>query len=443
MPTSNSLARKLFSMTWPMLFGALALMSFQLVDSFFISLLGTQPLAALGFTMPINQLMIGVQIGTGIAATALISRAIGAKQTDYAKRLSGLVLIIGCSLMGLLALLVLLLKQPILLALGADENVFTYTDSYWLPWLISSWSHAFLYFGNSLCRANGDTRLPGLMMVVTSVLNMLLDPLFIFVFDLGLPGAAYATIVSCIIGSSVIHSRLLKRRWLRFELREINIPAAIGSIAKISLPAMLSQLMPGMAALIATRIVALYGTTAIAAWALGTRLETFSIVIVLALTMSMPPMLGRMLGAGNLEQAHKLIRMAVRFILMLQVVVALFWLLVRPWLVSTLTQDPVTATYLASYMLWVPISYSFLGVCILMVSVCNALGMPMRAVLISILRLFACYLPAVALGAYLAEMEGIYYGILCGNLIAGISAWLLYRKGFRLLEAKTEHHART
>lgn len=438
MPTSNSLARNLFIMTWPMLFGVLALMSFQLVDSFFISLLGTQPLAALGFTMPINQLMIGVQIGTGIAATALISRAIGAKQTDYAKRLSGLVLLIGSGLMGALALLIFFLKQPILLALGADESVFVYTDSYWLPWLVSSWSHAFLYFGNSLCRANGDTRLPGLMMVVTSVLNMLLDPLFIFVFDWGLPGAAYATIVSCVLGSTVMHWRLIKRRWLLFELRQMDIPAAIGSVAKISLPAMLSQLMPGMAAMIATRIVALYGTTAIAAWALGTRLETFSIVIVLALTMSMPPMLGRMLGAGNLDQAHKLIRMAVRFILMLQVVVALFWLLVRPWMVDTLTQEPATAFYLASYMLWVPISYSFLGVCILMVSACNALGMPMRAVLISVLRLFACYLPAVALGAYLAEMEGIYYGVLFGNLIAGISAWLLYRKGFRRLEAKAK-----
>lgn len=417
-----------------MLFGVLALMSFQLVDSFFISLLGTEPLAALGFTMPINQLMIGVQIGTGIAATALISRAIGAKQGDYAKRLSGLVLLIGSGLMGGLGLTVLLLKQPILHALGADDSVFAYTDSYWLPWLVSSWCHAFLYFGNSLCRANGDTRLPGLMMVVTSLLNMLLDPLFIFVFDWGLPGAAYATIVSCIIGSSVIHSRLLKRQWLRFELREIDVPAAIRSIAKISLPAMLSQLMPGMAALIATRIVALYGTTAIAAWALGTRLETFSIVVVLALTMSMPPMLGRMLGAGNLDQAHKLIRIAVRFILLLQVGVALFWLLLRPWMVNTLTQEPATAAYLSSYMLWVPISYSFLGVCILMVSVCNALGMPMRAVVISMIRLFGCYLPAVALGAYLADMEGIYYGILGGNLLAGCGAWLFYRKGFRHIQ---------
>lgn len=307
-PIEHNLGRRLFAMTWPMLAGVVALMSFQLADSVFVGMLGTEPLAAMGFTMPINQLMIGIQIGTGIAATALISRAIGAGSSEHAKRLSTLVLLIGSSMIGLLALIVFLLKQPILHALGAGEEVFSYTDSYWLPWLLSTWSHAFLYFGNSLCRAHGNTRLPGLMMVVTSLLNIILDPIFIFVFDWGLPGAAFATIVSCIIGSIVIYTQLFKNHWLAFSIQRLELVPALASIAKISLPAMLSQLMPGMAALLATRIVASFGATAIAAWALGTRLETFSIVIVLALTMSMPPMLGRMLGARDLTQVHELIR---------------------------------------------------------------------------------------------------------------------------------------
>lgn len=433
-PTESNLGRRLFAMTWPMLAGVVALMSFQLADSAFVGMLGTEPLAAMGFTMPINQLMIGIQIGTGIAATALISRAIGAGSSEHAKRLSTLVLLIGSSMIGLLALIVFLLKQPILHALGAGEEVFSYTDSYWLPWLLSSWSHAFLYFGNSLCRAHGNTRLPGLMMVVTSLLNIILDPIFIFVFDWGLSGAAFATIVSCIIGSIVIYTQLFKNHWLAFSIQRLELVPALASIAKISLPAMLSQLMPGMAALLATRIVASFGATAIAAWALGTRLETFSIVIVLALTMSMPPMLGRMLGARDLTQVHELIWLAVRFILVLQVFVALLWLLIRPWMIGLVAPEPATAEYLASYMLIVPISYSMLGVCILLVSSCNALGMPMRAVSTSMVRLFACYLPCASLGAWLGGMTGLYLGVLCGNIMAGLLAWQLYRQGFRKLK---------
>ncbi len=89
----QSLPRALFSMTWPMLFGTVALMSFQLVDSIFISMLGMQPLAALGFTLPLHQLLIGVQIGIGIASTALISRALGADNPERAKYLGGIVVL--------------------------------------------------------------------------------------------------------------------------------------------------------------------------------------------------------------------------------------------------------------------------------------------------------------------------------------------------------------
>ena len=193
-----------------MLFGAVALMSFQLVDSIFISMLGMQPLAALGFTLPLQQLLIGVQIGIGIAATALISRAIGAGKAEHAKYMGGLVVLAGCSVSLILCTLIWLLRTPLLDALGADAELLPYTESYWLPWLSSAWLGAFLYFANSISRAHGDTRLPGLTMVLTSILNMLLDPLFIFTFGLGLPGAAYATIAARLVGAAIMYSRILK-----------------------------------------------------------------------------------------------------------------------------------------------------------------------------------------------------------------------------------------
>lgn len=432
----QSLPKVLFSMTWPMLFGVVALMSFQLVDSIFISMLGMQPLAALGFTLPLHQLLIGVQIGIGIAATALISRAIGAGNPEHAKHMGGLVALAGCCVSFILCTLIWLLRLPLLNALGAGAELLPFTESYWLPWLISAWMGAFLYFANSISRANGDTRLPGLMMVVTSVLNMLLDPLFIFTFGWGLPGAAYATIVACLVGSGIMYWRIIKRHWLAFNPDKLATGPALFDIFKTSAPAMLSQLMPGTASLVATRLVAGFGGSAIAAWTLGSRLELFSIVIVLALTMALPPMVGRLYGSKQLERVHSLVLIAVRFVLALQVLIAVFWMASR-WLIApALAPDADTETYLMSYMLWVPISYAALGVCMLMVSVCNALGMPMRAVWISTLRLFVCYLPALWIGANLAEMSGLYIGVLVGNLAAGLLAWQLYQKGLRHIQQK-------
>src|SRR5690554_5125530 len=131
----QSLPRALFSMTWPMLFGVVAIMSFQLVDSIFISMLGMQPLAALGFTLPMQQLLIGVQVGIGIAATALISRAIGAGSPTRAKHMGGLVVLTGCCVTFLLCALIWLLRIPLLTALGASAELLPYIEDYWLPWL--------------------------------------------------------------------------------------------------------------------------------------------------------------------------------------------------------------------------------------------------------------------------------------------------------------------
>lgn len=430
----QSLPRALFSMTWPMLFGVVALMSFQLADSVFIGMLGTEPLAALGFTLPMQQLLIGVQVGIGIAATALISRALGAGSSTRAKHMAGLVVLVGCGVTFLLCALIWWLRIPLLNALGASVELLPYTESYWLPWLSSAWFGALLYFASSIARANGDMRLPGLMMVVTSLINIVLDPLFIFTFGWGLPGAAYATVVACVVGSGIIFSRILRRHWLDFKPSKLPIASALREIFNTSAPAMLSQLMPGLAALLATRLIADFGGSAIAAWTLGSRLELFSIVIVLALTMALPPMLARLLGSQQLDRVQALVLIALRFVLGLQVFIAVFWLACRGLLAPALAPDADTEQYLLGYLLWVPISYAPLGVCMLMVSVCNALGMPMRAVWISVLRWFACYLPALWLGATLGGMSGLYIGVLLGNLVAGIVSWRFYQRGLRHLQ---------
>lgn len=431
-----SLARQLFSMTWPMLFGVLSLMTFQLTDSAFIGQLGRDPLAALGFTVPMQQLITGMYVGLGIATTAIISRTLGQGEGLHAQRLGGLVVTIGATLAVLLCLSVWLFQGPILDLLGAETELRPVIRGYWAPWLVSAWTGAALYFGYAVCRANGDTRLPGYMMVATSLINIALDPLYIFVFGWGLPGAAWATITAFALGALVVYPTLTRRQWLRFDLFQLQLVQAIRRLVGIMAPAMVSQLMPPISAMLATALVAGFGSAAVAAWGLGTRLEFFSIVVVLALTMSMPPMVGRMLGAGELEKVRRLVRLAVRFIVLWQLAIGLIWLVASGFVAELFSRDGHVQEIMVSYLLRVPLSYSGLGVCILMVSINNALGMPMRALLISTLRLFACYLPMLWLGAQLAGLPGLMTGALVGNLAAGGMAYLLYRQGMRQLRAR-------
>ncbi|WP_372964269.1 MATE family efflux transporter [Marinobacter sp.] len=420
-------------MTWPMLFGVLSLMTFQLTDSAFVGQLGRDPLAALGFTVPMQQLVSGMYVGLGIATTAIISRTLGQGDSLRAQRLGGLVITIGATLALVLCLSVWLLQSLILNMLGAEEALRPAIREYWMPWLLSAWVGAMVYFSYAICRANGDTRLPGYMMIITSLLNIALDALYIFVFDWGLPGAAWATITAFTIGALVIYPLILKRQWLRFDLFQLQFLKAIRQLGGIMAPAMVSQLMPPLSAMLATALVAGYGSAAVAAWGLGTRLEFFSIVVVLALTMSMPPMVGRMLGAGKLEDIRKLVRIAVRFIVGWQLFIGLVWLGASGFVSTLFSPDANVQNVLLSYLLRVPLSYSGLGVCILMVSINNALGMSMRALLISVLRLFGCYLPMLWIGAQLAGLPGLMTGALIGNLVAGVMAYSLYRQGMNRL----------
>lgn len=434
--TRDGLGRSLFRMTLPMLFGVLSLMSYQLVDSAFIGQLGVDPLAALGFTLPMQQLIIGAQVGLGIATTALLSRAMGAGDADRAQRMGGLVVIVGGGLILLVCALLWTLRAPLMNLLGAEPALLPLIRAYWIPWLISAWLGAMLYFGYSIARAHGNTRLPGLLMVTTSLLNIVLDPLYIFVLGWGLPGAAWATITAFSLGILCLYPPLLGRHWLRFDLRNLRLVASLRSLSGMAVPAMLSQLAPPLSASLATALVAGFGATAVAAWGLGTRLEFFSIVVVLALTMSMPPMVGRFLGANDIPRIRALVSLAVRFIIVWQLAVSLLWLVLSGTLSSLLTQDAAVADTLRAYLLRVPLSFSGLGVCMLMVSVCNALGMPLRALSASVARLFVCYLPALWIGAWAGGLTGLFTGAAIGNVVAGLMAWSLYRRGFARLTAR-------
>ncbi len=430
----TSLSKQLFSMTWPMLFGVLSLMSFQLVDSAFIGQLGVLPLATQGFTLPMQMVIIGIQVGLGIATTAIISRAIGADKYLLAKQLGGLILILGCASVACLGGLIYFLRYPILNLLDAPADIFPIIDSYWPLWLISSWTGATLYFLYSLCRSNGNTMLPGSMMVITSILNAVLDPIFIFQFDLGIRGAAIATIISFSTGIFIVLPRVYKKHWMSFHWDDFDISGNIVSILAIMGPAMISQLLPPLSSMLATKLLATFGPSAVAAWAVGSRFEFFSIVSVLALTMSMPPMIGKLLGQKQYQQIEALIRIAIIFILGFQTLLAGISFILADALSLLMTSDSSVQNLLHWHLSWVPVSLGPLGICILIVSVSNALGRSYKALLISGLRLFAFFLPSLWIGSYFLGIKGIYIGSLFGNCFAGMAAWFLYRSTIQQLK---------
>ncbi len=343
---------------------------------------------------------------------------------------------IGSVGVAVFGLLIWLLRYPILSLLSAPDTVMPIIDSYWPWWLLSSWVGAVLYFYYSICRANGNTMLPGTMMMVTSGVNLVLDPLFIFTFDLGINGAAIATVIAFGFGILVVAPRVQKNHWATFQWQDLNVVKSITSIGNIMGPAMISQLLPPLSSMLATKLLAGFGTAAVASWALGSRYEFFAIVSVLALTMSMPPMVGRLLGAKNYTDIRALVSIAVKFILGFQLLIALVTFAAANPLALLMTSDTQVEQVLHMHLMIVPISLGSLGVCMLMVSICNALGKSYTALTISALRLFLFFLPCLWVGAQVGGIQGLLIGACIGNLMAGIAAYITYQKTINKLSTQ-------
>ena len=431
-PSTLSLVRQLWQQTWPMALGVMSLLGFYLVDSIFVARLGTAPLAAQSFTFPLSFLVIGVQVGIGIAIAALISRAIGAGQQDQANRLGALVLTGGGLLLGVLLLLLWLLQTPAFSLIGASEAIRELIRPYWAIQVLAMWVGGVLYFGYSLFRAHGNTRFPGLMMVLTSLLNLILDPLLIFgVGDwegFGLPGAALASLLAFSIGMIILVLALRGQGWVQRHGMLLQMRVSAWPFAQIAGPAMISQLMPPLAAMLATALVARAGDQAVAAWGMASRLESFSIVLVLGMTMALPPWLGRCYGGNDWDTVRRLMRVAAAMVIGWQLVLGLLMALLAAPLAGLLVETAPVQSYLTLLIRWLPPSYGLLGVCMLVVSASNALGWPMRAMLISFLRLFLCYLPLLWLGYQLGDFGGLALGAAFGNLLAGVMAWGFYQQ---------------
>lgn len=415
-----------------MALGVMSLLGFYLVDSIFVARLGTAPLAAQSFTFPLAFLVIGVQVGIGIAIAALISRAIGAGQQDQANRLGALVLTGGGLMLGALVLFLWLIQTPAFTLIGASEAIRELIRPYWAIQVLAMWVGGVLYFGYSLFRAHGNTRFPGLMMVLTSLLNLILDPLLIFgVGDwdgFGLPGAALASLLAFAIGLGILVLALRGKGWVQRHGMLLQMRVSAWPFAQIAGPAMISQLMPPLAAMLATALVARAGDQAVAAWGMASRLESFSIVLVLGMTMALPPWLGRCYGGNDWETVRRLMRVAAAMVIGWQVLLGLVMALLAASLASLLVETAPVQAYLAVLIRWLPPSYGLLGICMLVVSASNALGWPMRAMLISFLRLFLCYLPLLWLGYQLGDFGGLALGAAFGNLLAGVMAWGFYQQ---------------
>lgn len=430
----GDISKTLKMMTVPMLLGMLTLMSFNLVDTFFVSMLGTEPLAAISFTFPVTFTVISLGIGLSIGTSAVIAKALGAGQTETARIDGTGALLLTTVMVMLLSVAGYLLTDTLFSLMGAEGQVLVYVRQYMGIWFAASVLLVIPMIGNAVLRAAGDTRTPSLIMAFSGLLNAILDPILIFGFGpvpaLGIQGAAIASVVSWGGGCILIIHLLLKRQLISADwLPLAELLPVCRRILSIGLPAAGANMLTPLATAILTAIMASYGPSAVAAFGVGARLESIAILVILALSMTLPPFISQNLGAGNLERVRQAYQVSVRFIIGWQLLVYLLLAALAWPLARLFTNEPEVAAYICWFIWIVPLAYGLQGTIILTNSSFNALHQPGRALLLSLIRLFIFYVPFAWAGGKLGGVVGLFIGCVLANLCTALLAYY----GFNLL----------
>jgi putative MATE family efflux protein len=429
-PVSSTLKR----MTIPMIYGMVLLMTFNLVDTFFVGLLGTQPLAAISFTFPVTFTVLSLTIGLGIGTSAVIAKFLGKKDPKSAKNAATAALYLAAIIVACLSTIGYFITDPLFTLLGAQPSLLPLIHQYMDIWYVGSICLIGPMIGNAILRASGDTKTPSIIMGSAGLINAVLDPIFIFGFGpvpaMGIQGAAIATLISWVFGLGLVLYILTKKHDL-IHTSMLPMKELISScrhILKIGLPAAGANMLTPIAAAIMTAIVAKYGESAVAAFGVGSRLESIACLIVLALSMTLPPFISQNFGAGQLQRVEEAYKATIKFILAWQILIYILLALCAPWIASVFTSETEVADLIKLFIWILPLGYGLQGIVILTNSSFNALHKPMIALGLSVIRLFVCYLPLAYLGSLFFGLTGLFIGALFGNILMAMLSYRLFTK---------------
>ncbi|MDX1492119.1 MAG: MATE family efflux transporter [Pseudohongiellaceae bacterium] len=435
--TQDPIYRTLVRSTVPMIIGLFTLYTFNLVDTFFIGMLGTTPLSAISFTFPITFMILSLAIGLGIGTSAVVARYLGANEHEKAKQASTVANYVAMSLAVILSLIIYLLMDSIFSAMGASAQALGLIRDYLVVWLPASALLVGMTTAMSVLRACGDTKTASIVMATAGLLNALLDPLLIFGWGpipaFGIKGAAIATLISWLVAITYLfHCLIVKHQLVYPGLPTLSISRTYSKeMLRIGVPASGANMLTPLAAAIMTAIAATYGESAVAAFGVGSRLESIACLIVLALSTTLPPFISQNLGAGRTDRIADAFNLTAKFVLVWQLIVYVALFLLAPSIANSFSSDTQVSDAIKLFIWILPLGYGLQGIIILANSAFNALHKPMAALYLSLLRFFVFYIPFAWLGSETFGLIGFYTGALIGNLAMAWISWRSIQKALR------------
>lgn len=408
----------LLSMSVPLMISMLVAALYNIVDTFFVSRIegyGEAAATALSIAFPVQMLMTALNVGTGIGVGAALSKVIGIGDRERASKIAGNAMFLYAAYYVLMLLFGIFAAKPFIGLFTDDEEVLTLGTTY-LSFVTC------LSFGNmgekcfeKLLQATGKTTYSMIGQLTGSLLNVILDPIFIFgLFGfpaMGVKGAAIATVIGqCCAIAITCTLNLRKNTEVNYGFRYLKPDKAVLSeVMKVGLPAILMQGLTSVMTLGMNFILKGVSTAAVTAYGVYYKLQNFIFMPAFGINNACIPIIGYNYGSKNMERIRRTIRYATIMVLVIMALgVAIFQFFAEPIVGIFRLSDDFTRLCVTAIRI-ISCGFLFAGLNVLMQGVCQAMGGGVRSLLISMLRLVIFVLPTASVIAQFSGAENFIW----------------------------------
>lgn len=305
--------KALLAMGIPTMIGMMINAIYNLVDAYFVGGLGTSQMAAISVVYPLGQVVVGLGLLFGNGAASYLSRLLGRGERDTANHVASTALYSSISIGAVFIILALIFLTPILKLLGTTDSIMPHAITYSSIYIASCIFNVFNVTMNNIVTSEGAAKTTMFALLAGAVLNIVLDPIFIYTLDLGVAGAAIATAISQMISTLVYLNYILKRKSIfSFQVKDYRFSKGIFSeILKIGIPTLAFQLLTSLSITLINTQAKGYGDSVIAGMGAVTRLVSMGTLMVFGFIKGFQPIAGYSYGAKKYDRLNEAIRTSI------------------------------------------------------------------------------------------------------------------------------------
>lgn len=420
---SAPIPKALTALGVPIMIGMLINTLYNLVDAYFVSGLGKSPMGAISIVFPLGQVVVGLGLMFGSGAASYLSRLLGRGDQDAANKAASTALYSSILSGAILIAFAAILLRPILTLLGATDTIMPYAETYAKIYVISSIFNIFNVTMNNIVTSEGAAKTTMCALLTGAMLNIGLDPIFIYVFDMGVAGAAIATAISQGVSALVYVSYILRKKSaFTFSMSEFApTKQMLAEILKVGAPTLTFQFLTSLSIALTNRAASGYGDAVIAGMGAVTRVTSMGTLVVFGFLKGFQPIAGFSYGAQNFSRLREAIKISIIWSTVFCVAAGLFTALFSTQIISQFADGSMEMTAVGQKSLMAN-GFSFLlfGFYTVYCSLFLALGKGTAGFILGACRQGICFIPVILLFPAAFGINGILYAQPIADVISAI-----------------------